>query len=863
MRNKFIKLFTCLFMVFGLTGCELLFTVAPDNTNTSTTSTSSTSTGSTSVIEPVTSVEVNPQTLALAVGDTYTISARCLPENSIQGVTFKSSKLNVCKVDADTGEVTALGVGTAKIYVTSKANSRIENFCTVTVAEQVIKATSIALDKTSLSLTYGATSILHATLTPTNATGGVKWGSTDNSVATVSSTGKVTAVGFGNATIRAIAASDSNVFAECAVHVEQIHVTSVSLDKTTLDVSTGSETTLKATVLPSNADDKTLTWTSSNEEYATVNNGVVKCLKEGSVTITATSNDNKSLKASCVFNITDVHPTSISLSKTSVNVSIDTSYTVTVNFVPDNTSNKDVIWTSTDTSIAEVDNGVITGRAIGNCLVKAKTVDGGLVATCNVVVSSLAKVEMKYNYEDLTNQSLYRIDSIPSLGHPKMIVIPVWMTDSSNYIPTTKKAAIRQDIQTAYFGTNAETGWRSVKTYYEEESFGKLTLDGIVTDWYECGYSSSSCGSSQTNTIVSNAVSWFKNNHQDTYADYDTNGDGYLDAVCLIYAAPDYGTSRSSNSNLWAYCFWLQQAPGTARNPVPNVFFWASYDFMYSYFHTNSCGYGGGHTNYCNIDAHTYIHEMGHIFGLDDYYDYNNGYSASGGFSMQDHNVGGHDPYSKMALNWVEPYVPTESTTITIKPLETSGDLILLSPNFQGSPFDEYILIDLYTPTGLNKFDTDHQYGGYGKGPSIAGCRVWHVDARLASVTQNSYGNLVYTLETNPNILSSKRYVHAFTNSTFVSTDDGRSSPLAKTASDTYAKYRELQLIREDYTTDERCGDWLDNSDLFVTGDTFNMTKYEKCFVYNGKLNSGVSLGYSVSFDSVTSSGATITITRG
>ena len=64
-------------------------------------------------------------------------------------------------------------------------------------------------------------------------------------------------------------------------------------------------------------------------------------------------------------------------------------------------------------------------------------------------------------------------------------------------------------------------------------------------------------------------------------------------------------------------------------------------------------------------------------------YDYGwNSYTFAGAFSMQDHNVGGHDPFSMMALGWVDPYVPTESSTITLQPFESSGDVILLSPNF-------------------------------------------------------------------------------------------------------------------------------------------------------------------------------------
>ena len=155
----------------------------------------------------------------------------------------------------------------------------------------------------------------------------------------------------------------------------------------------------------------------------------------------------------------------------------------------------------------------------------------------------------------------------------------------------------------------------------------------------------------------------------------------------LIYGAPDYGSlDDDSRSNLWAYCFWIQdQSVKSVSSPGANVFFWASYDFMYSsskaYQRTGKSNYGGGDTTYCSLDTHTYIHEMGHVFGLEDYYDYSGQYNPAAGFSMQDNNVGSHDPFSSYALGWGKAYIPTETTTINLKPFQDSGEMILLSPN--------------------------------------------------------------------------------------------------------------------------------------------------------------------------------------
>ena len=78
-------------------------------------------------------------------------------------------------------------------------------------------------------------------------------------------------------------------------------------------------------------------------------------------------------------------------------------------------------------------------------------------------------------YKDLFNNSSYVLSTTPSVGEANILVIPVWFTDSSTYISASNKENVREDIHAAYFGTNEETGWRSVKTYYEEESHGALT----------------------------------------------------------------------------------------------------------------------------------------------------------------------------------------------------------------------------------------------------------------------------------------------------------------------------------------------------------------------------------------------------
>ena len=154
--------------------------------------------------------------------------------------------------------------------------------------DPVVAVTGISLSQGSVSLEEGASVSLTATVSPSNATDkSVTWSSSNSGVATVSG-GVVTAVAAGTATITATAGDKS---AKCEVKVERkvVAVTGVSLDKTSLTLSPGGSFQLAAMVSPSNADDKTVSWTSSDSSKVTVENGLVKAVSPGTATVTATA----------------------------------------------------------------------------------------------------------------------------------------------------------------------------------------------------------------------------------------------------------------------------------------------------------------------------------------------------------------------------------------------------------------------------------------------------------------------------------------------------------------------------------------------------------------------------------------------
>ena len=157
------------------------------------------------------------------------------------------------------------------------------------------KVTGVSLSPTTLTLDVGASSTLTATITPDNASNkSINWESGNTGVATVDTSGKVTAVAQGTTTITATAADGSGKSAECSVTVKEaanVPVESVSLDKTSLGLTEGETTQLTATVEPEDASNKNVTWESSNTNVATVNNGEVTAVSAGTATITVTTVD--------------------------------------------------------------------------------------------------------------------------------------------------------------------------------------------------------------------------------------------------------------------------------------------------------------------------------------------------------------------------------------------------------------------------------------------------------------------------------------------------------------------------------------------------------------------------------------------
>ncbi|MDE7095965.1 MAG: Ig-like domain-containing protein, partial [Muribaculaceae bacterium] len=207
-------------------------------------------------------VSFTRKTLTLTEGENTTFVANIEPEEATdQNVTWASSDPSVATV-TDAGYVVALKAGTTNITATVSGKTAT---CVLTVKAKTVAVTSISLNKTALNLTEGGKETLTVTFNPENATNKtITWSSDDDSVATVSATGEVTAVGEGTTTITAT--SNNGKEAACTVTVAKkiIAATAITLSATTADLKVNGSVNLTATVTPDNATDKTVTWTTSD-----------------------------------------------------------------------------------------------------------------------------------------------------------------------------------------------------------------------------------------------------------------------------------------------------------------------------------------------------------------------------------------------------------------------------------------------------------------------------------------------------------------------------------------------------------------------------------------------------------------------
>ena len=253
-----------------------------------------------------------------------------------------------------------------------------------------IQALSISINPEYVPLAIGESKQLTVQYNPSNTTNqSVMWNSSNPAIATVSSTGLVRRIAAGSADIYA---TDQEMGHQ-AVFKLTIPITGISLDITSKTLAGATTQQLNATLLPTTATIKTVTWSSSNPNVATVSaTGLVTTVGAGTAVITATADDYSHLKADCNITVTYVSISGISF--TNKFIKVGSSLGIVPAFTPANSSNTNLIWgASSDVNVMKVAPGnrnglVVTGVSVGKASVIATTEDGGKTATCPVYITA-------------------------------------------------------------------------------------------------------------------------------------------------------------------------------------------------------------------------------------------------------------------------------------------------------------------------------------------------------------------------------------------------------------------------------------------------------------------------------------------
>lgn len=189
----------------------------------------------------------------------------------------------------------------------------------------------------------------------------------------------------------------NEMLVQTEVEIPKVAVSGITLNNSTLSLTTGQNFTLQAMLSPSNATNKEVTWESSDAGVAAVSkDGVVTAKKAGKATIVAKAADESGKYASCVVTVTEAKKevTGVTLNKSSLNLGVGGSEVLSATVLPADATNKQVTWLSSTPSIATVSqSGVVTGVKEGTTQISVITADGSKTAICSVTVSGQAQTE--------------------------------------------------------------------------------------------------------------------------------------------------------------------------------------------------------------------------------------------------------------------------------------------------------------------------------------------------------------------------------------------------------------------------------------------------------------------------------------
>ena len=317
------------------------------------------------------SVLLDVHTLQLKEGENFQLTATVLPKNAKdRSVSWYSSNQSVATVRD--GKVQAIAKGIATVMVTTN-DGGFNDYCTVIVTDNLVHPDKVVLDINDLQLEIGEKAKLSASVYPEDAADkSLFWYSSDETIAEVSN-GIVKAVSPGVAYILPIT-NDGGLYDICKVTVNGDVAPAIVLNKSSLNIYVND----KGSVIPTvtGCDSKAIVWTSSKPDVVAIAGKDTKCdfkgVKAGTSVITVALKSNPSVKATCTVKVENLLPTDIKLNATTVNVYTHETFQLVGTVVPENATNKTVLWTASDKKIAYVNaKGVVTGVTEGTAYITA------------------------------------------------------------------------------------------------------------------------------------------------------------------------------------------------------------------------------------------------------------------------------------------------------------------------------------------------------------------------------------------------------------------------------------------------------------------------------------------------------------
>lgn len=395
------------------------------------------------------SISLNKSSIELNKGDSSYLTYTIKPTGVDSSVSWTSNNTNIATVDAN-GNVYAKNAGTATITVTTD-NGKSDS-CKVTVKNPV---TSIKLNKHSTTIAVGKTEKLSYTITPSDADNkSVKWSSSDTSAVTVDSNGTIKGIK-ANSSATITVTSANNISDSITVTVEAAKPTSISFSESNKTMYVGDTLTLKPTILPAEAASDKLAWSTTNSYVVSVSGGVLTAKKEGTAKITVRTTSDKI--ATCQITVKAVEPTSVSINNTKATIKIGDTITLTSTVNPKNAS-QNVTWSSSNTNIATVSNGIVTAKAVGSATITVKT-SNGKTATCNVTVTPIEVTSIALNKTSATlkvgeNTSL-SVTYTPSNATTKSVT---WTSDNNSIATVSNGVVTAKSVGSAVITAKTSNG---------------------------------------------------------------------------------------------------------------------------------------------------------------------------------------------------------------------------------------------------------------------------------------------------------------------------------------------------------------------------------------------------------------------